>query len=157
MAGFGGRPFVEERIHVRGEILDDRQVAQGADCEATAARNFGDMGAAGPAGGAVYRHGARAAHADAAGKAVGQRWVGVLLDPGDDVEDGLVFLGWDRERLAVPLGGGSPVECHDQAVCHHAPPCVVDYTADRREGKARSAAVGALQFEVALVRKLRSG
>ena len=63
-----------------------------------------DMRAAGPARAAVDGHGAGAAHADAAGEAVGQRRVEMALHPGDDVEHGLVLA----PRHGRTSGSGRP-------------------------------------------------
>src|SRR5689334_3702480 len=57
------------------------------------------MRAAGPARRAVHRHGAGAAHADAAGEAVGERRVENALDVGDYVEDRLAGMARNLEFL----------------------------------------------------------
>src|SRR5688572_3232412 len=57
------------------------------------------MGPAGPARHAVDAHRARAAHADAAGVAVGERRVEVALDVGDYVQHRLARLARDFELL----------------------------------------------------------
>ncbi len=67
----GGHPFVEKRVHVGGQILDHRQVSQGRNGENVVLDHLLDVGAAGPTRHAVDHHGAGAAHADAAGIAVG--------------------------------------------------------------------------------------
>ena len=56
--GFGLVPFLEERLHVGGEVLDHRQILERTDFKLAAAGDLGDMGAAGPARLAVDRHGA---------------------------------------------------------------------------------------------------
>ena len=58
-----------------------------------------DVRAAGPARPAVDGHGAAAAHADAAGEAIGERGIGVALHPRHDVEHGLVVA----QRHAIGL------------------------------------------------------
>ena len=94
-------PLLEERRHVGGEILDDGEIGKRPDLELAAAGHLGDVRAAGPAWHAVDGHGAGAAHADAAGETVGERRIGVALDPGDDVENGLARLQRDREGLVT--------------------------------------------------------
>src|SRR5262245_7956498 len=66
------------------------------------------MGAAGPARTAVHGHGAAAAHADPAGKAIGQARIGVALHPGDDVEHGLIVALWHAVDLVAAVGFAAP-------------------------------------------------
>src|SRR6185437_12431703 len=61
-----------------------------------------DAGSAGPARAAVHHHGARTAHADAAGEAIGQRGVVLALDFGDHVEHGLMFAARQGKGLKMP-------------------------------------------------------
>ena len=77
MAGLGWRerafrllPFLKERLHVGGEILDHRQILERTDFKPAASGDFGDMRAAGPTRFAVHGHRARAADPDAAGKTI---------------------------------------------------------------------------------------
>ena len=72
--------------------------------------------AAGPARAAVDGHGAAAAHADAAGEAVGQRGIGVALHPGDDVEHGLVVALRHGVDLVAAVGLAAPERNLDGAV-----------------------------------------
>ena len=84
-------PLAEELAHVGGEILDHRHVLERRDGELAALGDLGDVGAAGPARAAVHGHGAGAAHADAAGEAVGQGRVEMPLHISDDVEHRLTL------------------------------------------------------------------
>ena len=66
------------------------------------------MRAAGPARPAVHRHGAGAAHADPAGKTVGQRRVEMALNEGHDIEHRLVFAQRDTVSLVSALFRAAP-------------------------------------------------
>src|SRR5262249_40578189 len=85
------RPLVGESADLVGQIFDDGQICERSDLEAAALGHARHVRAAGPARSAVHRHGAGAAHADAAGKAVGQRRVEMALNERHDIEHGLVF------------------------------------------------------------------
>ena len=67
------------------------------------------MGAAGPARQAVDHHRAASTHADAAGEPVAERRVKVLLHPGHDVQNRLVFMRrdiknrWNARRVIAAL------------------------------------------------------
>ena len=96
---------------------DDRQVAQWRDAQAAAGRGLPHKGPAGPARLAVYRHGAGAAHADPAGEAVGQRRLGILLNPGHDIED---RLAPPARHLVSDIAAAACIAAPDldrQAVC----------------------------------------
>src|SRR6478672_10644594 len=69
------------------------------------------MRAAGPARHAVDRHRARAAHADAAGVAIGKRRIELALDVGDDIEHRLARMTRDFELL----DGGTSFDQDPQA------------------------------------------
>jgi hypothetical protein len=99
MTPFRRDPSVEERVHVRSQILDHRQVAQRRNLYRASLEDLADMRPARPAGNAVHHHGARAAHAHAAGEAIGQRRIGILLDPRDDVQHRLVLMRGHIEAL----------------------------------------------------------
>src|SRR5262249_52310726 len=88
-------PLVEEGAHVGNQILDDGQIRERPDLEAAALGHARHVRAAGPARGAVHRHGAGAAHADAAGKAGRQRRVGIAVNERPNVEPGLGFAPGD--------------------------------------------------------------
>ena len=108
-AALGLDPLVEEHGHVAGEVLDDRQVAQRSDLETAVLGDLAHVAAAGPARLAVDRHGAGAAHADAAGEAVGERWVEAALDPGHHVEHGLALaVGHGIANEAPAAGVAAP-------------------------------------------------
>jgi len=99
---FRFRPLVEERRHVGHEVLHDRQVVERPDLERAVLRDCGHVRAARPARLAVHGHRARAAHADAAREAIGQRRIEPALDVRDDVEDGLAFEPGHLELLIAP-------------------------------------------------------
>ena len=93
-------PLVEEVGHLDREVLDHAHVAQRFELQLARPRDhLADAGAAGPARPAVHHHGAGAAHADAAGEAIGQRGVVLALDLGDHVEHGLVLAPRHGEGL----------------------------------------------------------
>ena len=79
--------------HVGDEVAHHRQVARAARFPARRRARRLHVGAAGPARLAVDRHRAGAAHADAAGEAIGERRIDPALDVRDDVEHG---LRWQR-------------------------------------------------------------
>ena len=108
-------PLLEEGGHVAGEVLDDGQVGERPDLEPAVLHHLRDVRAAGPARAAVDRHGAAAAHADAAGEAVGERGVGVALHPGDDVEHGLVLAQRHRVGPIAAVGLAAPERDLDRA------------------------------------------
>src|SRR5262245_4028086 len=93
----GARPLVEKLAHVGDQIPDHRQVSQGLYSQPIVVRNLVDVGPAGPARHAIHGHGARTAHADPAGIAVGERRIQRALDVGYDVEDGLARLAGNVE------------------------------------------------------------
>src|ERR1700738_4665314 len=66
------------------------------------------MGAAGPARPAVHRHGAGAAHADPAGKPIGQRRSEMALHEGHHVEHGLVLAQRHLIALVTALRAAAP-------------------------------------------------
>ena len=116
--GFRLHPFVEERVHVGDKVLDHRQVAKRGDMQLAIARHALDMRAAGPAGLVIHHHRARAAHAHPAGEPVGQAGVGLLLDPGDDIENGLAFLPRHVETLLAAAGAvAAPDIDGERSVC----------------------------------------
>ena len=82
-----------------GQVADDGEVAQGRDLDGVVAHDFVHMRAAGPARRAVDGHRAGAAHADAAGKAVGERRIERALDVGDHIQHGLAGMARDVELL----------------------------------------------------------
>ena len=86
MHPFGGDPFVKERVHICHQILYNWQVAKGLDFYFIIDQYSGHVCAARPAGYIVDHHGTTAAHAYAAGEPIAERGVGVLLNPGDNVE-----------------------------------------------------------------------
>src|ERR1700736_2966658 len=87
----GALPLVEERAHVDGKVPHHGEIAQRLEAQHRGGtERGGNARAAGPTWAAVDRHGAGAAHADAAGKAIGERRVLLALDVGDHVEHGLV-------------------------------------------------------------------
>jgi len=49
------------------------------------------MRPAGPTRAAIHCHGARTAHANAAGEAIGKAWVNFALDMRDDIKHGLII------------------------------------------------------------------
>ena len=88
-------PFVEKRRQVSGQVADHRQIGQGAQFKRSiGARHLAYMRPAGPARAAIHCHGARPAHANAAGEAIGQAWVKLPLDMRDDIKHGLVIPRW---------------------------------------------------------------
>src|SRR5262249_14881302 len=104
----GVTPFVEELRHVDREILDDGEVAQRLQLEPAVARDLRYARTAGPARTPVHHHRAGAAHADAAGEAIGECWILLALDLGDDVEDGLVFPARNLEGLEAAFARPAP-------------------------------------------------
>src|SRR5581483_4387579 len=104
-------PLLEERLHVAGQVLDDGQVGERADLEPAAFHHLGGVRAAGPARAAVDRHGARPAHADPAGEAVGERGVGVALHPRHHVEHRLALP--QRHPVALIASVALPAPCRD--------------------------------------------
>ena len=84
-------PFFEEGRQVSRQIADHRQVGQGAQFKRTiGADNLAHMRPAGPARAAIHRHGARPAHANAAGEAIGKAWVKLALNMRDHIKHGLI-------------------------------------------------------------------
>ena len=84
-------PFVKEGRQISRQVADHRQIGQGAQFQsAIGTHHFPHMRPAGPARAAIHRHGARPAHANAAGEAIGKAWVQFALDMGDDIQDGLI-------------------------------------------------------------------
>src|SRR5262245_12437733 len=104
----GTRPLVEELAHIGDQIADHRQILQWPYLQPPVAHDPVDMGPARPARYAVHRHRARAAHADPAGEAVGERRIEGALDVGDDVEYGLARVAGDVEFLEAAVGGAFP-------------------------------------------------
>src|SRR5207253_2484886 len=102
------RPFVEELAHVGDEVSHDREIRERRDLEAAAAGHLVHVRAAGPARRAVHHHGARAAHAHAAGEAIRERRVEMALDIGDDVEHRLALLPRNFEFLEPTVLVASP-------------------------------------------------
>lgn len=120
---FGLDPLVEERRHVHGEILDDGKVAERRDLKAPVLGDLVDVGAARPARAPVHGHRAGAAHPHPAGEAVGKRGLGVLLDPGDDIEHRLAvtprhFVG---DEVAVVAAAAPDLHRHDVRRLAHIP------------------------------------
>src|SRR5204863_8263068 len=107
-AAFCTRPLVEEPAHVGDQVADHRQVAQRSDHQLVLAGNLVYMGAAGPARHAIHAHRARAAHADAAGEAVGERGIEPALDVRHDVEHRLARVARHLERLEGALRASPP-------------------------------------------------
>src|SRR3989441_13251719 len=107
-AAFCSRPLVEELAHVGDQIADHRQVAQRADHQLAFAGNLVYMSPAGPARHAVHAHRARAAHADAAGEAVGERGMERGLDVSPHVEHRLAGVARHLERLEGALRASPP-------------------------------------------------
>jgi len=92
MEGFRFNPFFEKRRQIGGEVLDHRQIPQRLQRQPVVlGGHLVDMGSAGPARFAIYHHRAAATHPDPAGEAVAQGWIGVLLNPADNIENGLIF------------------------------------------------------------------
>lgn len=84
-------PFVKEGRQISRQIADHRQIGQGAQFQsAIGTHHFPHMGPAGPARTAIHRHGARPAHANAAGEAIGKTRVQFALDMRDDIKHGLI-------------------------------------------------------------------
>lgn len=104
----GRLPFFEERLHVGDEVFDDREVRERADLPAAAARHLGHVGAAGPARLPVHRHGAGAAHSDAAGKTVRQGGVDVALDVSHDGDHGLALAPGHAIGLVASVAAAAP-------------------------------------------------
>ena len=125
MRCLGLHPFLEERVHVRRQILDHRQVAERRNPDHAVVEDAFDMGAAGPARLVIDHHGAGPAHANAARKAVGQRRVGLLLDPGDDVEDGLAWLFRHGKAFIGAAVGIATPDGHRDGVVRVLPICRV--------------------------------
>ena len=85
-------PFVEEGRQISGKIADHRQIGQGAQFKrAIRPHHFPYMRPAGPTRAAIHCHGARPAHANAAGEAIGKAWVNFALDMRHDVKHGLII------------------------------------------------------------------
>ena len=85
-------PFIEKRRQISGQIADYREIGQGAQFKrAIRPHHFPHMRPAGPARAAIHGHGARPAHANAAGEAIGKAWVQLSLDMRDDIQDGLII------------------------------------------------------------------
>ena len=84
-------PFVEEHRQVSGQVADHRQIGQGAQFQsAISANHLAHMRPAGPARTTIHHHGARPAHANAAGKAIGKAWVQFALDMCHHIQYGLI-------------------------------------------------------------------
>ena len=105
--GFSFDPFIEERIHVRDQILDNRQVAQRGDLKLLALRDLAYMRSACPARLAIDHHRARATHTDTTSVAIRQCRIGVLLYPRNDVENSLVALLRDNKTFETPASCAS--------------------------------------------------
>ena len=102
-------PFVEEHCHLDREVFDDWQVAQRLELQPLAsAPHVDDARAAGPARNAVDDHRAGAAHADAAGKAIGETRILRALDFGDRVEDRLALAQRQRKRFEMAVAIAAP-------------------------------------------------
>jgi len=85
-------PFVEKRRQIRRQIADHRQIGQGAQFKrAIGAHHFPHMRPAGPARTAIHGHGARTAHANAAGEAIGKAWVQLSLDMRHYIQHSLII------------------------------------------------------------------
>ena len=95
-------PLVEELRHVTGEVLDHRQVAQRCDGQGMAFSNLSNVCAASPPRLSVDHHCAGTAHADPASETVGQLRLEIVLDPSDDIENGLALLGRYGVRTIPP-------------------------------------------------------
>ena len=88
-------PFVEERRQISSQVADHRQIGQGAQFQsAICADHLSHMRPAGPARTAIHCHGARPAHANTAGEAIGKAWVKFSLDMCDDIQHGLIVARW---------------------------------------------------------------
>ena len=84
-------PFVEERRQISSQVADHRQIGQGAQFQrAIGTHHFPHMRPAGPACAAIHCHGARPAHANTAGEAIGKAWVNFALDMCDDIQNSLI-------------------------------------------------------------------
>jgi len=84
-------PFVEEGRQISRQIADHRQIGQGAQFQsAIGTHHLAHMRPAGPARAAVHCHGARPAHANATGEAIGKAWVQFALDMRDNIKHGLI-------------------------------------------------------------------
>src|SRR5262245_6750388 len=125
VAGFGGHerafrllPFLEEQAHVGCQILDHRQVRKRRDFDAARARDFRDMGAAGPARQPIDRHGARPADTHAASKTVGKGRIEVPLHERNHIEYGLVLAQRHLIILVMALLRAAP-NCHAQFFVGH--------------------------------------
>jgi len=85
-------PFVKEGRQVSGQVADHRQIGQGAQFQcAISADNLAHMRPAGPARAAIHGHGARPAHANAAGEAIGKAWVKLSLDMCHHIQHALII------------------------------------------------------------------
>src|SRR6185436_423762 len=120
---FGARPLVEELAHVRHQVANDRQIAQRSNRQFILLSNLVDMRPAGPARHAVHHHRARAAHADPAGEAIGERRIERALDVGNDVEHGLARLARHVEALEGAVGAAPP-DRNLQIPSHSSPPMI---------------------------------
>src|SRR5262249_23943682 len=87
-------PLFEERLKRNDQVLEDRQMTQRPDGYGTGLQRF-DAGLAGQARHPVDRHGAGAAHADAAGTAEGKAWVVLAMDDEKGVQHRHPALGSD--------------------------------------------------------------
>ena len=84
-------PFVEKRRQISSQVADHRQIGQGAQFKrAIRAHHLAHMRPAGPARTAIHCHGARPAHANTAGEAIGKAWVKFSLDMRDHIQHGLI-------------------------------------------------------------------
>ena len=84
-------PLIEEGRQISGQIANHWQIGQGAQFQsAIGTHHFPHMRPAGPARAAIHRHGARPAHANAAGEAIGKAWVNFALDMRNDIKHGLI-------------------------------------------------------------------
>src|SRR5207253_6912832 len=86
----------------------DGQIGERTDLETIVCENLGHMGTAGPARLAVDGHCARAAHAYAAGKAIGERRVELALDPCHHIEHGLRILARHEVVPVSPVSAAAP-------------------------------------------------
>ena len=107
-SALGVAPLVEERRHSTARSFTTVKLRSGSSRSLPSVGHLADAGAAGPARAAVHHHGAGAAHADAAGEAVGQRRVLLALNLGDHVEDGLVRAPRHAKVWKAALGRAAP-------------------------------------------------
>ena len=109
---FRVRPLFKKLTHIAGEVLDQRQVAQRLDGELVVTHHLVDVRAAGPARNTVDHHRAGTAHADPAGETVAEAGIGVTLNPGDHVEDGLAGLLRHGESVEAAAASAATPDAH---------------------------------------------